>query len=418
MIDPVAEPQPWDVVVLGGGAAGLMAGLFSAREGARTVILEKTRQGAKKIVISGGGRCNVLPEVERPERFVSSASVHLVKRLLLAWPLREQLDFFRHDLGLPLTLEAESRKYFPTSNRATDVRDALQGAVREAGGELLQATVTHVTPQLDGWDVLLSDGKTLRANTVVVATGGLSVPNTGSDGFGLDLARRLGHTVHVLYPALTPLLTTSERHAQLAGLSLTATVFVGAGKKRTETTNGFLFTHRGYSGPAALDLSHFETYESLKTPLSVQWEANRETWEARLRDRGGTVLRVLKDALPARLAELLLDECGIAHDQTIAQLRKSDRNALLDRLTACPLPVEGSEGYKKAEVTGGGVALDEVHTSTLESKHYPGLFFCGEVLDAFGPIGGHNFMWAWSTGRTAGRAAAKNTKAKGTPTPP
>lgn len=406
----------WDVVVLGGGAAGLMAGLFAAREGARTVVLEKTRQGAKKIVISGGGRCNVLPEVERPERFVSSGSPHLVRRMLLAWPLQDQLAFFQHDLQLPLTLEAESRKYFPTSNRATDVRDALQNGARAAGAHLRHATVAHVTPLLEGWNVELEGGESLTARSLIVATGGLSVPNTGSDGFGLNLARRLGHTVQPPYPALTPLLTAYERHAHLAGLALTATLYVGSGKKRIETTNGFLFTHRGYSGPAALDLSHFETREGHQAPLYVQWETDRETWEARFRERGGTVLRALREALPARLAELLMEECALPPDQPLAHLRKNDRILLLDKLTAYTLPVQGSEGYKKAEVTGGGVALGEVHPTTLESKRYPGLYFSGEVLDAFGPIGGHNFMWAWSTGRTAGRAAAR--QAKGAPTPP
>lgn len=408
----------WDVVVLGGGAAGLMAGLHAAREGARTLILEKTRQGAKKIVISGGGRCNVLPEIERPERFVSSGSPYLVKRFLMAWPLKEQIQFFQQDLGLELALEVESRKYFPASNRATDVRDALQNGVRSAGAFIRQATVSRITPQLQGWHIQCAEGEDVGAHAVIVATGGLSVPNTGSDGFGLDLARRLGHTVHPPYPALTPLLTTSERHARLSGLALTATLYVGVGKKRVETTNGFLFTHRGYSGPAALDLSHYETREGHTASVQVQWEADRDTWEERFRARSGTVLRQLRDALPARLAELLMEECALPQEQSLAHLRKADRATLLDALTAYPLPVNGSEGYKKAEVTGGGVALDEVHPATLESKRYPGLFFSGEVLDAFGPIGGHNFMWAWSTGRTAGRAAARQTQAKGAPTPP
>jgi predicted Rossmann fold flavoprotein len=243
-----------------------------------------------------------------------------------------------------------------------------------------------------------------------VATGGLSLPGTGSDGTGLEIVRRLGHTVHPTYPALTPLTLDPPRYAPLAGISRAVTLSA-PGPKRTLTTHGgFLFTHRGYSGPAVLDLSHLAVRSRLAggppQPFFVQWtEMDSAAWDRLLREGTGTVTGLVRRYLPDRLAEALLADAGVDGARGLAQLPREERRRLVEALAHHPLPWTGDEGYRKAEVTGGGVALSEVDPRTLESRLHPGLFLCGEILDAFGPIGGYNFLWAWATGRAAGLGA-------------
>ncbi|MDT0631355.1 aminoacetone oxidase family FAD-binding enzyme [Rubrivirga sp. S365] len=424
MSSPPASGPPRAVAVIGGGAAGLVAAVFAARAGARVVLLERTRRGGKKIVVSGGGRCNVLPSAVDAGRFVTAGSPRLLRRILDSWPLPEQRAFFEHDLGVPLSLEPETGKLFPTSNRATDVRDALVDAARAAGADLrFDTLVTSLEPgEADrkpaGWRVGLKDAAPLDVDAVVLATGGLSVPKTGSDGFGLRAAEALGLRVEPTYPALTPLTAGDGQaapHADLSGVSLDVAVRAPGDKKAgrggVEASGGFLFTHRGYSGPAVLDVSHLatlsRTLDDGGQPVLVRW-AHRDAgaWDAAFQAPGpGTVLGDLRDALPARLAEALLSEADVPTDRNRADLRRDERRRLVAVLTEYPLPWTGDEGYKKAEVTGGGVALSEVAAHSLEARSRPGLFLCGEVLDAFGPIGGYNFLWAWATGRLAGRAA-------------
>jgi hypothetical protein len=397
-------------IIIGAGAAGLMAAIHAAEQGARVILLERTADGGRKILISGGGRCNVLPSVLDPARFISDSSPHLVKRLLLSWPLAEQRAFFEERLRIPLALEDETGKLFPASNRARDIRDGLVTEARRLGVELrFGVTVTDLEPGGDGWNVKLADGVPLPASRVILTTGGLSVPATGSDGTGLAIVRRLGHTVHETYPALTPLTTEPAIHAGLAGITVTASLDGKYDGKRVTTTDGMLFTHRGYSGPAVLDLSHIAVRSRLRggarAPIRASWSALTERdWEERLTARSTrAVLTVVREILPVRLAEQLLSEAKVDGGAQLAQLKRDDRRRLIDYLVRYPLPWTGDEGYKKAEVTGGGVALDELHPGTLESRLVPGLHLAGEILDAFGPIGGYNFTWAWATGRLAGR---------------
>ncbi len=402
--------SPLPVVVVGAGAAGLLAALFAARGGRPVTLVEGTRDGGRKILISGGGRCNILPSRVAPERFLTQSSPNSLKNILRSWPLDEQRAFFERELGLRLVLEPETGKLFPETNRARNVRDGLVTRAREAGARLVFGTrVTDVRPPSRApgpWHVLLSDGPPLEASAVVLATGGLSVPATGSDGAGIEMARALGHTVHDLYPALTPLVANPPVHADLAGVSLDVTIRVPGTRPRFETTGGFLFTHRGYSGPAVLDASHHvvrSAFGSARQALLVQWTSrDSAAWESALAPGRGNVASVLSRVLPSRLAHRLLSEAGIPEDQALAHLDREARQRLVRLLTAYPLPWTGHEGYRKAEVTGGGVALAEVDPRTMESRRSPGLFLCGEMLDAFGPIGGHNFLWAWVTGRAAG----------------
>ena len=179
------------------------------------------------------------------------------------------------------------------------------------------------------------------------------------------------------------------------------------GSKTTESTGGFLFTHRGYSGPSVLDISHL-TERGQHPVIRAQWSTLAAAdWKRRLEAQSASVLTILSREIPARLAEQLMQEAGLPADRRTSSLKRAERLALIDSLTAYPLPWSGNEGYKKAEVTGGGVALTAVDSKSLESRTVPGLYLCGEMLDAFGPIGGHNFAWAWATGRTAGTAAGR-----------
>jgi predicted Rossmann fold flavoprotein len=390
------------VVVVGAGAAGLVAAGFAASHGTQVTLIERTKTGGRKILISGGGRCNVLPSRSEPDRFVTASPPHLLRAMLRAWPLHEQQAFFEHDLGVPLALEEESGKLFPRSNKAKDVHDALAAFAERRGATLLfNTTVNAVRPSGNGFTVDTSS-EPIICDRVVLATGGLSVPATGSDGTGLRIARHLDHLIVDTYPALTPLLAGGGRHTGLSGVSLTVTLRAKEHNTAIATEGGFLFTHRGYSGPSVLDISHVTARN--ETPvIRARWAPLNA---AELTGRDELVSAILSRKLPARLAEQLMRECAIPPERRTSSLRREERNALIDAVTSYPLPWTGNEGYQKAEVTGGGVALTDVDPKTLESRKVRGLYLCGEMLDAFGPIGGHNFSWAWATGRAAGLAAA------------
>ena len=410
----MAGRRPRRVVVVGAGAAGSMAAIFAARSGADTLLLERTADGGRKILISGGGRCNVLPATVDESRFVTHSSPNVLRKMVRSWPLPEQIAFFEGDLGLRLIEETESRKLFPVSNRARDVRDGLLEMAARSGAALRTgAHVTSVEPHKTGeWRIDVEHGEAIFADAVVLAAGGLSVPNTGSDGFGLRAAKRLGHTINPTYAALTPLTAVPPPFGSLAGVSLDVTLTARSAERSATAAGGFLFTHRGYSGPSVLDISHVAvrslTEGASPATVTVRWTALADDgWEAVLRANGArSVLGAVREHLPDRLASFLIDVAAVDPTRTLAELRREERLRLIDTLVRGFLPWTGDEGYKKAEVTGGGVSLAEIDARTMESRKHPGLFLCGEMLDAFGPIGGYNFLWAWATGRAAGLGAA------------
>jgi len=405
------------IAVVGGGAAGLMAALHAAHVGGgRVLVLEAAKEAGRKILVSGGGRCNVLPAEEANERFISESSGRLVNRFLARWPLGEQRAFFEELLGALLSLEEESRKLFPASNRAKDVRDALRDAAVRAGAEIrASAPVREITKAGDGFSVRLDDG-TVAARSVVLATGGRSVLASGADGRGYEWAAALGHTVRPTYPALAPLVGDAPAHHALSGVSLRARVTAKFGEGPAEcavSEGGFLFTHRGWSGPAVLDVSYV-VEQAMLTGKKADVRAAflpGTPWEERLKAgaaSGGSLFSFLsRSPLPDRLIQLILASAGVV-DVPLYRLTRDARRRVVDALTFFSIPATGTEGYRTAEVTGGGVALEEVDPGSGRSKLVPGLFLAGEVLDAFGPIGGFNFQWAWATGRTAGEAAARS----------
>jgi predicted Rossmann fold flavoprotein len=392
------------VVVVGGGAAGWMAAIFAAHDGRAVELIERTKDGGRKILISGGGRCNVLPSRLSPAQYITASSPNTLKKMLLSWPLSEQRQFFEQTLGIPLALEQESGKLFPVSNRARDVRDGLKEyGMRKGVRVRFDTYVKDVQPHEDSWRVIIDGNDPIAASAVIMATGGLSVPSTGSEGTGLRIAKKLGHTINDTYPALTPLTCDPPKHADLAGVSFEVTLFADDFK----THGGFLFTHRGYSGPAVLDISHRAVLARMREQpqnIHVQWtERDTEAWQNVFKQTTtGTAGSLVRRNLPVRVADAMMAEAGVDPERAMSQLKKDERTRLIEVLARYELPWTGDEGYKKAEVTGGGVALAEVDPRTMQSRLHPGLFLCGEMLDAFGPIGGYNFAWAWATGRAAG----------------
>lgn len=402
------------VIVIGAGAAGTMAAIFAARGGARVTLLERTKDGGRKILISGGGRCNVLPSRVDEARFVTDSSPNILRRIIRSWPLPQQIEFFEHDLGIPLEHETESLKLFPASHKARDVRDGLVNcALREGVVFETETSVADLEAEGATWRVRCDDGREFVGDAVIIATGGLSVPATGSDGRGLAILRRLGHTIHTTYAALTPITVEPNAFTELAGISLPVTVSARSGAESAKATGGFLFTHRGYSGPSVLNVSHVAVRSRVsnteRASLTVRWTPlDDDAWQARLAPHGArTVSGAVRAELPERLAAVLIERANVDPLRTLSELRREERLRLVETLVRGELPWAGDEGYKKAEVMGGGVSLAEIDHRTMESRLHPGLFLCGEVLDAFGPIGGYNFLWAWCTGRAAGSGAAR-----------
>ena len=317
------------VIVIGAGAAGTMAAIFAAAGGAETLLLERTRDGGRKILISGGGRCNVLPMRLDESRFVTDSSPNVLRKMVRSWPLAEQVAFFEHDLGIPLVDEPESAKRFPASHRARDVRDGLLARATALGVTLIAGTtVTSFAPHAGGWRVERAGAAPLDAHAVIIATGGLSVPATGSDGLGLRELARLGHAMHPTYAALTPLTADASALTELSGVSLTVGLTARDGSRSASASGGFLFTHRGYSGPSVLDVSHVLVRSRVESQrearIVVRWTPLGESeWEQRLLPQGGrTVTGALRGALPDRLAAALLARAGVDPARSLSDLRR------------------------------------------------------------------------------------------------
>lgn len=330
-----------------------------------------------------------------------------MRNILYSWPHQDVQAFFQNDLGIPLKIE-DTGKMFPQSDRSRDVVDALLRELKRSGAVLRPSTRITGVERVEGGVFRLTggDGQTLETSKLVLSTGGLSIPKSGSDGGGYDIAKSLGHSCLPTYPALVPLLTTEPRWTELSGLSVVVGIDVWEDGKRVETREGdFLFTHRGFSGPVILDISRYATREGGDVSFRVHWGGKGVNWDTVLSQPGrSTVGSVCRRILPDRLAGALVTLAGADSTLKLSELRRDVRKMLIETLETFELPVGGSEGYKTAEVTGGGIPLSEVVPATLESRLVPGLYICGEMLDATGGLGGFNFLWAWVTGRKVGRA--------------
>lgn len=418
--------QKAEIVVVGSGAAGLMAAIAAARlaPGRRVVALDGAARLGAKILIAGGGRCNVTHHAVS-ERDFNGSTAPAIRRILRAFDVDDTIAFFAAE-GVELKREPTG-KLFPVSDQARDVLDALVGAARRSGVALHHpCRVTRVAARTpasasdDGPGRFRVDtsSETWEADAVILATGGQSVPKTGSDGIGYRLAEALGLPVTPRrIPALVPLtLPAGHPVTGLSGLAtdVRLTVTSGTGRHLREVTGALLCTHQGLSGPAVLDVSrHWQaaTADDPGAALHVHWlpDLAAEDLDRRLQQLGGRPIVRGLAPLPDRLAELLCTLAGVPSGQSAATLTREARKRLVTTVTNWSAPITGTRGFAVAEVTAGGVPLAAL-TNTLEARTCPGLFVCGELCDVDGRIGGFNFQWAWASGWVAGRAAASRAR--------
>jgi predicted Rossmann fold flavoprotein len=404
-----------DITIVGAGAAGLMAAIWAGRTAPdqRIVVLDSARKLGAKILIAGGGRCNVTHTHVEPDDYAGS-SRNAIKKVLRRFDVPATVHFFA-ELGVTLKQE-ETGKLFPTTDKARTVLDALLAACQSAGVIIKHSRRVEAIEQHDhGFNLSGPWGK-MTTRRVVLATGGQSIPKTGSDGFGYELAQRLGHSITPrLLPALVPLLLPNKHFiCDLSGLTLptTLSVYSGSGKRQHVVTGSTLCTHFGLSGPAILDISRYyldALAQDAGTTLAMNWlpDMSSDDFDGLLQGIGRkTILNTLRDLFPQRLAQSLCEFSSIDNQLTGDQLTRHQRKTLVQNTTQLTLPITGSRGFNYAEVTAGGVPLNEIVLKQMESRVCPGLYLCGEILDVDGRIGGFNFQWAWASGYVAGLSAA------------
>lgn len=406
-----------DLAVVGCGAAGLMAAIQAGRaardrgERPSIVALDGATTIGAKILVAGGGRCNVTHDVVDETAFAGSTPP-AVRNVLRRFGVQETIRFFAEQ-NVPLKREATG-KLFPVTDRARTVLDALLRAAKESGVAVVHPWRVEDIAMNPGGFVLRGSAGTIAARRVILATGGRSLPKSGSDGHGYELARRLGHTTTPrILPGLVPLTLADGCFVRgLAGVTLETklSLHAGSGKTLRSFRGSTLCTHFGISGPPVLDISRYWLEASLDDPaahLCVDWlpALGPQDVEGELARRGSTpVTTLLRSRLPERLADALAREAGIDRDASFDRLAREKRKTLVKTICAYHLPVTGDRGFTHAEVTAGGVPLSQTKLRTLESRVCPGLHLVGEILDVDGRIGGYNFQWAWASGFVAGVA--------------
>ena len=410
-----------DVAIVGAGAAGLATAIFTRRRSAarRVIVLEGARQPGAKILVSGGSRCNVTNTVVTEADF-NGGRRPIVRRILRSLPVPDTVQFFA-DLGVPLH-EEPGGKLFPDSNRSRDVLNGLLREVERVGAELRAShRVLSVTRRNGFFDIDTSAGP-FRTRALVLATGGLSLPKSGSDGAGYRFATSLGHSLVSTTPALVPLMLerndTMTFDPGLTGVSQEVRLDIrvdGAIGKRID--GSLLWTHFGVSGPAALDASrhwlrarldgHAIAVTANMLPGTDFEAANSRIVDAAAGTPRASIRTLLVRLVPSAVAATVMARTSLPTDLTLAALTRDDRRRLVHALVEWPLAVTDSRGYNYAEVTAGGVALDEINPATMESRACPGLYLVGEILDVDGRLGGFNFQWAWATAKIAGDALGR-----------
>lgn len=404
-------PVEAEVTIVGAGAAGLMAALWAGRTHPqrRIIVLDGAVKLGAKILVAGGGRCNVTHDVVTADAY-AGGSRNAIKKVLQRFDVPTTIAFFR-ELGVELKRE-ETGKLFPTTDQARTVLQALLTGVQQSGVTIYHpCRVATITKQETGF-LVIGDWGQVRTKQVILATGGKSLPKSGSDGAGYQLAQALGHTLTPrVLPALVPL-TLPKEHllCSLSGLAVEATLEVraGSGKRLATFTGSTLCTHFGLSGPAVLDISRYWLNAQQDDPqrtLVINWWPGEtpQSFETQLLALGKQApITLLRRQLPDRLARALCSAAGLDPSAPGHSLTREQRKALVRTVVEWPLPVTGSRGFTYAEVTAGGIPLEEIELKTMASRPCPGLYLCGEICDVDGQIGGYNFQWAWSSGYVAG----------------
>ena len=405
----------FDGIVIGGGPAGMMAALAAASKGQRVLLMERNDRLGKKLLITGKGRCNVanncsvqevLQNVPRNGRFLYSA-------LNLLTP-DDVINFFERN-GCPLKTERGNR-VFPITDRSASVLECLKGCLKKANIDIRYERVTDILTSENGVVGVSSGEKHYDCQWVVLATGGVSYPATGSTGDGYKFAQKLGHTVTPIEGSLVPLEEVGDDCAAMQGLSLrnVAVKLVDAkGKILYKDFGELLFTHFGISGPTVLSASAHLKGDHCKLYIDLKPALDEGKLDSRLlRDleqyQNRSMENALTDILPRSMIPVVLRKLSIPSDLQANSLKKEQRRALLGLLKAFPVEIAGKRPVSEAIITSGGIKTSEIDPKTMESKLIKGLFFAGEIIDCDAYTGGFNLQIAWSTGFTAG-AATKNT---------
>lgn len=408
------DTTAWDVVVIGAGAAGLMTAIHAAERGKRVLLLEKNRKPGVKILMSGGTRCNITHDCDN-RGIVTAYGTQgsFLHSALAALSVRQAIDFFEAE-GVATKIE-DTGKIFPVSDKAMDVLEALLRRLQRSGATLAMEEPVTALRKIDDHFEIVTAKRTIVVPRVVITVGGQSYPGCGTRGEGYSWAATFGHTIVSTRPALVPITVQAEWVGDLRGVTL-ADVGIKVlehGTMLVAKRGGFLFAHFGLSGPAPLDASKAISRHERPTTLELELDFLPSRSEADVDEllrtqslaSGKKLLAVvLAELLPRRLSDALLVQAKQASDRKAAGLSKPDRQQLVTAIKRLRVPVKGTLGFEKAEVTSGGVSLAEVDSRTMQSKLCAGLFFAGEVLDLDGPIGGYNFQAAWSTGWLAGRS--------------
>ncbi len=390
--------QQWDVIVVGAGAAGLFCAIEAAKRGRRTLVLDNGKRIGRKILMSGGGRCNFTNMYAAPANYLS-ANKHFCKSALSRYT---QWDFIAlvQQYGIPYHEKTLGQLF--CDNSAKDIVDMLQAECDKAGVSIaLQQEITEVTHQ-DGQYQLQTRDLVRSCQSLVIASGGLSLPNLGATPFGYQLAEQFGLPVLPLRAGLVPLTwqpTDKTTFEELSGLSLPVT----AQSNDTSFAEDMLFTHRGLSGPAILQVSSFWLPgDAVEVNFLPQTDVVQQLTELQQKHPDQELKTALARLLPKRLAEKLL-ELGVYQNQPLKALNPKSMQKIADSLQHYAFKPNGTEGYRTAEVTLGGVDTNALSSKTMEAKNQPGLYFIGEVVDVTGWLGGYNFQWAWSSGWVAGQ---------------
>ena len=406
-----------EIAVIGAGAAGLAASIAAAESlkdnaVARIVVFDGAKTLGAKILVSGGGRCNVTHDLVTESDFFGNQPI--IRNVLAAFQVRHTIEWFA-SMGVELKREVTG-KLFPVTDKARTIVQALMDRALRSGVELCpDHRVTEASATDAGFEIRHRHG-IHHATRLILATGGRSLPRSGSDGFGYQLARKFGHEVTPTVPGLVPfVLDETFFHASLSGLSQEVELkTVVDGRQVDRRTGSLLWTHFGISGPVVMDASRWWTLASeRRQPVSLYGNFLPGRSGEQVRDwirlqaaahPERSLVRTMATALPERFAAALCERFACDPQKAMGQVPRTDRNRLHEALTHCRFPIVRDRGWNFAEVTAGGVPLEEINFRTMESKRTPGLYLVGEILDCDGRIGGFNFQWAWSTGFVAGRA--------------
>jgi len=402
--------ETYDIAVIGAGAAGMMCAAVAAQNGRRVVLIDHAERLAEKIRISGGGRCNFTNINAGPANFLS-ANPHFCRSALARYTPQDFLALLkRHRVAWH---EKHKGQLFCDDSSESIIQ--LLKSECDAGGVTWRRPVTIDTIRRDGARFFLdSNAGTISSAALVVATGGLSIPKIGATDFAYRLAKQFGHKLIDTRPALVPLTFAPadwEPFAALSGLSVPVELSAGAGRGRGEFSEDLLLTHRGLSGPGVLQISsYWNPSEPICIDLLPGVDATGELIAAK-RESRKQVGTFLAERVPARLAQTWLDVQRVAADARLADLPDKTLRQIGESLSRWTLTPNGTEGYRKAEVTRGGVDTRELSSTTMMSSRVAGLYFIGEAVDVTGWLGGYNFQWAWASGVAAGKAAAELVRA-------